>query len=234
MSKFFDILLTIQSRLTFISPSSEGPHKKIIPSQKPPSIRTIPIPHPYNAQLARCLSRGLSLQEPTEIIQLIKYPPTLFNISHFPKGCVPRFSISAQTKPLSLSALNPYTMKYNITYFFLSRFFGNFILLKHQYHVTEIEPNEEMHEAFPSSGFCKKRNWLFSPDLPMSHSFRGGSFFLSRFRLRRVPRALNNNTQRSKDDQQKHQAGGATSSLPAPPTRNRRKRQNQAISKIPQ
>ena len=34
-----------------------------------------------------------------------------------------------------------------------------------------------MHEAFPSSGFCKKRNCLFAPNPSMSHSFRGVSFF---------------------------------------------------------
>jgi hypothetical protein len=44
-----------------------------------------------HAQLARCLLKGLSLQEPTEIIQLIKYLPALFNLSRFPKGCVPLF-----------------------------------------------------------------------------------------------------------------------------------------------
>ena len=32
--------------------------------------------------------RGLSLQESTEIIQLIKYLHTLFNLSHFLEGCV--------------------------------------------------------------------------------------------------------------------------------------------------
>ncbi|MBR3922771.1 MAG: hypothetical protein IKJ45_06640, partial [Kiritimatiellae bacterium] len=48
--------------------------------------------HPYNAQPARCLLKGLSLQEPTEIIQLIKHPPTLFNLSHFFKWYDPRFS----------------------------------------------------------------------------------------------------------------------------------------------
>ena len=52
----------------------------------------LPYPHPYNAQPARCILKGLSPQEPIEIIQLIKYPPTLFNLSHFPKGCVPLFS----------------------------------------------------------------------------------------------------------------------------------------------
>ena len=46
----------------------------------------------YNAQLARCILKGLSLQESTEIIQLIKHPPTLFNLSHFFKGYDPRFS----------------------------------------------------------------------------------------------------------------------------------------------
>ena len=45
-----------------------------------------------HAQLARCILKGLSLQEPTEIIQLIKYLPTLFNLSYFPEGCVPLFS----------------------------------------------------------------------------------------------------------------------------------------------
>ena len=78
--------------------------------------------------------------------------------------------------------------KDNILVYFLSRFFGNFTFLKHQCHVTEIETDKELHEAFPSSAFCKKRNYLFSPDLPMSHSFRGALFFLSRFRLRWVPR----------------------------------------------
>ena len=125
MSKFFDILLTIQSRLTFISPSSEGPHKKIIPSQKPPSIRTIPIPHPYNAQLARCLSRGLSLQESADIIQLINHPHTLFNLSHFFKGYAP---------------------------------------------------------DFPTKSLARRKR---------------RAFFVPEFRLRRVPRALNNNTKRS-------------------------------------
>ena len=45
-----------------------------------------------HAQLARCLLKGLSLQEPTEIIQLTNHPPTLYNLSRFPKGCVPLFS----------------------------------------------------------------------------------------------------------------------------------------------
>ena len=49
------------------------------------------IPHPYNAQLARCILKGLSPQEPTEIIQLIKYLPTLFNLSHSIEGCIPMF-----------------------------------------------------------------------------------------------------------------------------------------------
>ena len=49
----------------------------------------LPQPHPYNAQLARCILQGLSLQESTEIIQLINHLPTLFNLSHFPKGCDP-------------------------------------------------------------------------------------------------------------------------------------------------
>ena len=47
-----------------------------------------------HAQLARCLLKGLSLQEPTEIIQLIKYLPALFNLSYFPEGCVPLFSFA--------------------------------------------------------------------------------------------------------------------------------------------
>ena len=33
-----------------------------------------------------------SLQESTEIIQLINHSPTLFNLSHFHKGCDPNFS----------------------------------------------------------------------------------------------------------------------------------------------
>ena len=48
--------------------------------------------HPYNAQLARRLSEGLSLQESTEIIQLTNHPPTLFNLSHFFKGYDPGLS----------------------------------------------------------------------------------------------------------------------------------------------
>ena len=70
-----------------------------------------------------------------------------------------------------------------ITYciFFLSRFFGNFILLKHQYHVTKTEANEEMLVSFPSFCFCKNRNCLFTPDPSMSHSFQGGSFFYRDF-----------------------------------------------------
>lgn len=43
------------------------------------------------AQLARCLLKGLSPQEPTEIIQLIKYLPALFNLSRFPKDVSPYF-----------------------------------------------------------------------------------------------------------------------------------------------
>ena len=53
-----------------------------------------------HAQLARCLLKGLSLQEPTEIIQLTKYLPTLLNLSHSLEGCDPRFSnqsVSART-----------------------------------------------------------------------------------------------------------------------------------------
>ena len=45
-----------------------------------------------HAQLARCLLKGLSLQEQTEIIQLTNHPLTLFKLSRFPKGCVPLFS----------------------------------------------------------------------------------------------------------------------------------------------
>ena len=45
-----------------------------------------------HAQLARCILKGLSLQEPKEIIQLIKYLLALFNLSRLPKGCVPLFS----------------------------------------------------------------------------------------------------------------------------------------------
>jgi len=37
--------------------------------------------------------KGLSLQKSTEIIQLTNHPPTLFNLSHFPKGYVPLFSL---------------------------------------------------------------------------------------------------------------------------------------------
>ena len=51
-----------------------------------------------HAQLARCLLKGLSLQEPTEIIQLIKYLLALFNLSRLPKGCVPLFSSGEQSK----------------------------------------------------------------------------------------------------------------------------------------
>ena len=43
----------------------------------------------YNAQLARYFLKGLSLQESAEIIQLIKYPPTLLNLSHSLEGYVP-------------------------------------------------------------------------------------------------------------------------------------------------
>ena len=45
-----------------------------------------------HAQLARCILKSLSLQEPTEIIQLINHLVTLFNFSHFLEGCVPNFS----------------------------------------------------------------------------------------------------------------------------------------------
>ena len=45
-----------------------------------------------HAQLARCLLKGLSLQKATEIIQLIKYLPTLFNLSHFLEWYVLLFS----------------------------------------------------------------------------------------------------------------------------------------------
>ena len=45
--------------------------------------------HPYNAQLARCILKSLSLQESAEIIQLINHPLTLFNLSHFLKGPCP-------------------------------------------------------------------------------------------------------------------------------------------------
>ena len=38
------------------------------------------------------LRKGLSLQKSTEIIKLIKYPPTLFNLSHLLEGYVPLFS----------------------------------------------------------------------------------------------------------------------------------------------
>ena len=40
----------------------------------------------------QALLKGLSPQESAEIIQSIKHPPTLFNLSHFFKGCDPRFS----------------------------------------------------------------------------------------------------------------------------------------------
>ena len=56
--------------------------------------------HPFTltppVQRAACAlifegGKGVSLQESTEIIQLINYPPTLFNLSHFPKGVSPDF-----------------------------------------------------------------------------------------------------------------------------------------------
>ena len=53
--------------------------------------------------------RGLSLQESAEIIQLIKYLPTILNLSHFPKGCDPRFS--HQTTPFPLRICKPPTMR---------------------------------------------------------------------------------------------------------------------------
>ena len=60
-----------------------------------PSKFHLPQPHPYNAQPARCILKGLSLQEPTEIVHLIKYR-TLFLTYHiFLKGVSPdspRFS----------------------------------------------------------------------------------------------------------------------------------------------
>ena len=49
-------------------------------------------PNRTTCSLRVAFRRGLSLQESAEIIQLIKHPPTLFNLSHFFKGYDPRFS----------------------------------------------------------------------------------------------------------------------------------------------
>ena len=59
--------------------------------------------HPFTltptVQRAACaLPFEGSPQESTEIIQLIKYPPTLFNLSNLLKGCVPRFSLGFSLK----------------------------------------------------------------------------------------------------------------------------------------
>ena len=56
-----------------------------------------------NETLLRNNSLASDQKEPTEIIQLIKYPPTLFNLSHLIEGCDPMFSIfrvSAETSKL--------------------------------------------------------------------------------------------------------------------------------------
>ena len=57
--------------------------------------------------------RGLSLQESAEIIQLIKHPPTLFNLSHFFKGCDPRFSTCEKTISLKFT-LEPDFIQFKI------------------------------------------------------------------------------------------------------------------------
>ena len=59
--------------------------------------------HPFTVispvQRAACAMHFVgSLQESTEIIQLIKYLPTLFNLSRLLEGCVPRFSKRIFTK----------------------------------------------------------------------------------------------------------------------------------------
>ena len=51
----------------------------------------LPYSHQYNAQLARCLLKGLSLQEPTEIIQLTNHPPLFLTYLTFLKGVSPTF-----------------------------------------------------------------------------------------------------------------------------------------------
>ena len=70
-----------------------------LPNRRNPITSIYLNPKPYNAQLARCLLKGLSLQETTEIIQLIKDPTTLFNLSHFPKGVSLNFPLQASFTP---------------------------------------------------------------------------------------------------------------------------------------
>jgi hypothetical protein len=65
--------------------------------------------HTGRAQLARCILKGLFLQESTEIIQLINHLPTLFKLSNSLKGCDPRFS--HQTTPFPLRICKPPTVR---------------------------------------------------------------------------------------------------------------------------
>ena len=52
------------------------------------AVRKIPLKSP-NMPPSKALLKGLSLQKERETIQLTEYSLPLFNLSHFPEGCVP-------------------------------------------------------------------------------------------------------------------------------------------------
>ncbi|MBR6587625.1 MAG: hypothetical protein IKK82_09405, partial [Kiritimatiellae bacterium] len=107
MSNFFDIDFTIQPRLTFPIVSAKGPQQKNHPFLKatlnqnnpnsPPVQRAACALH-FEGSVPSRINRNHSINQ-------ISTPS--FNLSHFSKGCDPRFS--HQTTPFPLRICKPPT-----------------------------------------------------------------------------------------------------------------------------
>ena len=70
------------------STSTDNPTRNLAADGADSAVRKIPLKSP-NMPPDQALLKGLSLQKERETIQLTEYSLPLFNLSHFPEGCVP-------------------------------------------------------------------------------------------------------------------------------------------------
>ena len=82
----------IYNYLSFVLKSSQFP-EGYVPLFSTAHPFTFTVPHPTVQRAACALHFKESLQESTEIIQLINHLPALFNLSHLLEGYIPRFSL---------------------------------------------------------------------------------------------------------------------------------------------
>jgi hypothetical protein len=69
-------------------PSIDKATRNLVTNCADSAVRKIPLKSP-NMPPAQALLKGLSPQKEREIIQLTEYSLSLFNLSHFPEGCIP-------------------------------------------------------------------------------------------------------------------------------------------------